>query len=283
MLDDDQGNQSAEEGSYGELSHIFELAEHFLPRSEFKIESLSVLDRRDDLQTLSTYANSVYWKLSLAAYHTSKALAAIPDSLPKEEPDKQTAAFALQLALMSGHAEGESMGFAQLETEAHTIAAAQALHSVADILAQAVYLALRLDLVRPMQERKRTASSVIVVLEEQGLRTISGAFKELIDSETFKYLAAFVNTTKHRSLMQYHFRWSLEDQEDFGLIICAFRFEDRTRSADIWPSITVKDFLNDSGSFMSGAADAIFKTVVSQLASFAGGPAFRFWFRRDID
>jgi hypothetical protein len=32
---------------------------------------------------------------------------------------------------------------------------------------------------------------------------------------------------KHRSLIDNHFRMSIEDSDDFGLTICAFRFEGR--------------------------------------------------------
>src|SRR6516225_6034497 len=124
---------------------FIELAGQFLPASEFKLESLSLFEPKNDLQTLSRYLNSVTWKLEIADYHVSEALEAIPRVLPKDEPDKRTAAWAMQFALMSGHEEGDAMAIAQRETEAHAIAAAQALHSVPDILAHALYLAFRLD------------------------------------------------------------------------------------------------------------------------------------------
>lgn len=69
-----------------------------------------------------------YLKLEIADYHVSEALEAIPRVLPKDNRDKRTAAWAMQFALMSGLEEGDAMAIAQRETEAHAIAAAQALN-----------------------------------------------------------------------------------------------------------------------------------------------------------
>lgn len=281
MDDEHPVNMNAEDEAEHFHYTLVQLASQFLPRSEFKLESLTLFDRKDDLQTLSKYLESVWWKIEIAHYHTSRGLAAISNVIPDSQSDKRTAAFAMHVSLMSGHDEGEPMAFAQLETEAHTIAAAQALHSVVDILSQAMYLAFRLDLANPMPERQRTTGSVISTLEKSGLKTVSGALKDLVNSETFRYLAAFVNTTKHRSLIDSHFRLSFEDPEDFGFSISAFRFEDRGGAVEIWPSKTVKEFLNDTESFISAAVDAILKTSESLLASFAGSRPARFWFKRD--
>jgi hypothetical protein len=45
-------------------------------------------------------------------------------------------------------------------TEAHAIAAAQALHSVIDILVDVIYIALRLNEIRAIPERYRTPQEV---------------------------------------------------------------------------------------------------------------------------
>jgi hypothetical protein len=88
---------------------LVELESQFLPRSEFKVESLSLFEAKDDLQTLGKYLLSVRWKLVLAGYHMSEALAAVPSAIPKDEPDKKLAAFAMHWNLMHGHDEGEPM------------------------------------------------------------------------------------------------------------------------------------------------------------------------------
>jgi hypothetical protein len=248
---------------------FIELAGQFLPASEFKLESLSLFEPKNDLQTLSRYLNSVTWKLEIADYHVSEALEAIPRVLPKDEPDKRTAAWAMQFALMSGHEEGDAMAIAQRETEAHAIAAAQALHSVPDILAHALYLAFRLDTLRSMRECDRTVGSIVRALKNASILSVGAAVEELITSDIFKYLRVFVNTTKHRSLIDYRFHSSLEDLEDFGLSFSAFIYEDRSGVVEGWSSKTVKESLEQSFSFMSVSVDAIIATAESVLISCA--------------
>ncbi|MGO9060090.1 MAG: hypothetical protein ACLQU2_22325 [Candidatus Binataceae bacterium] len=270
------------ERAYTDYSTLIQLASHFLPESEFNLESLTLFEAKNDLQALSTYLNSVRWKLEIAAYHVSEALASIPRVLPKDEPDSQAAAFRLHWAMMSGHDEGHAMGIAQRETEAHAIAAAQAIHSVPDLLAQALYLAFRLDTMKPMRESGRTVNRVVRALKEASIISVSWGVEQLLSSEMFKYLRAFVNTTKHRSLINYRFQWSVVNSDDFGLAISGFRYEDREGTVQVWPSKTVKEFLEDSWSFMEAAVDAIIKTSESQLASFAGSPADCFWFQAPV-
>jgi hypothetical protein len=258
---------------------LVQLASHFLPPSEFKIESLTLFEAKDDLQTLRKYLDSVYWKLRLAHYHASKALSAIPSAISDDEPDKQAAAFVMHVALMSGQDEGDPLGIAMIEAEAHAIAAAQAMDSVPDILSQVLYLAFRLDLGRPMREGLRTAQSVTQAFEAVSLNSVSWGLKELVSSETFEYLHAFVNITKHRSLIDKHFRWSIEDPDDLGLAIVAFRYEERNGKIKGWPSKTFKEFLEYTSAFMLEAENAILKTAESLLTSFAGSPAERHWFK----
>jgi hypothetical protein len=252
-----------------DYSAFVELARQFLPESEFKLESLTLFEPTTDLQTLVRYLNSVTWKLEIAAYHVSEALQAIPGILPKNEPDQRTAAFAMQFAMMSGHDEGDAMAIAQRETEAHAIAAAQALHSIPDILAHALYLAFRLDMIRPMRECDRTSGNVVRALKAASILSVSAAVEEMLTSEIFKYLRAFVNTTKHRSLIDYRFHISVVDLEDFGLSFSAFVYEDRHGVAEGWPSKTAKEFLEQSLSFVSVSVDAIIATAESLLVSYA--------------
>ncbi len=266
---------------YGQNRTLAQLASQFFPPIEFNIESLTLFEPKNDIQTLSTYLNSVYWKLGLADYHVSKALSAIPSVIPNDEPNKGSAASAIHMALMRGHHDEEvdRMEIAMLETEAHGIAAAQALDSVPDILSQALYLALRLDLKKPMLEGLRTVQSVTQALEDAALNSVSTGLKELVNSETFEYLRAFVNTTKHRSLIDNLFHRSLVDSEDYGLTICAFRYEERSGKVKGWPSKTFKEFLEYTAVYMSAAVGAILRTAEGLLASFAGWPAERFWFK----
>jgi hypothetical protein len=145
---------------------------------------------------------SVSWKLDIAQYHTAEALSAIPKSLP-EVPDKRRLATHLALLDMSGWEEAKPFSEAQFTCEAHAIAAAQALHSVADILSHVIYLGLGLEATStPLSVGERNLSSVLRNLKKSGVAPkVTDALTHLTASDRFRYLRAYVNTTKHVSLV----------------------------------------------------------------------------------
>lgn len=88
---------------------------------------------------------------------------------------------------------------AQFQSETYIEAAAQNLHSMADILCQIINKAV---LNSGIDEANVTIQRTIEELQEKAnTQDIVNTLEKLRDSHEFKYIAAFVNTIKHRSLL----------------------------------------------------------------------------------
>jgi len=99
---------------------------------------------------------------------------------------------------------GQEWNEAVFASTAETEAAAQALFSMGDILAQIVNKSV---LKEPLPEAQVSLPEVHKHLEEQGYAPIVVAqIESLQKSNEFKYLSAFVNTIKHRHLLDINFR-----------------------------------------------------------------------------
>jgi hypothetical protein len=238
--------------------HFLELAQH--------------LYGPEQSPALARCAWSVSWKLEIAQYHITEALTAIPKSLP-EVPDKRRAASELALLDMSGWEEAKPFSKAQLICEAHAIAAAQALHSVTDILSHVVYLGLGLEgTSKPLSVGERSLYSVLRNLEKSGVAPkVTSILRHLSTSDTFRYLRAYVNTTKHVSLVKRAFGISLRDEEPnkYGLVIQPFRYEFRG-TIEEWSIKWMDDFLNESMLFVSGSAVEVSQALEEFLVAKAG-------------
>ena len=160
------------------------------------------------------------------------------------------------VGMASEEDEGEAIEEAILIAEAHAIAAAQALHSVTDILANVVYIALQLDKVAFIPERDRSLSRVAEVMrptdEEHATR-----LERLKSTYEFRYLSAYVNTTKHRRLVSRGFQISVQEARQFGLRLHPFRYEFNQKDVETFPSRWMDDFLKESLVFISEEVKAI--------------------------
>ena len=129
-------------------------------------------------------------------------------------------------ASSSQQVDGVPFELSKVQVEANAIAAAQAVHSMGDILANACYWAMRLDLLRPE-----------VALEKLTLRCIrkcshsSATFthlckpiSDLFDLEERKYLNAFVNRSKHVSLV-FGFLQASFDEGKGGIRLKSFDYK----------------------------------------------------------
>jgi hypothetical protein len=212
------------------------------------------LESKDDFLSLQSSALSVPWKLGLAQYHAAQSITAIPSILPSNASNRSSAAAVLSLAAMSGSEEGEPFEFAVLMTEAHAIAAAQALHSIIDILADVIYIALRLNEKGSIPERRRNLHNVSQLAKDKQL---SAESETILASKVFRYLTAYVNTTKHRRLVNHRFTEELVEPKRFGLRFLPFRYEFSDNDVKMFPSEWVDEFLKESLSFVSEAATKI--------------------------
>lgn len=222
-----------------------------------------------DFSALGRCISSVSWKLAVAEYHVCQALEAIPKSLP-DVVDQRHAAAEFALLDMMGAREAEPFARAQFICEAHAIAAAQSLHSVPDILSHIVYLSLGPGPGQgPLPVDQRHLYKVLKIVENSKVAPkVADALSRLAASEAFRYLRAYVNTTKHVSLLDRAFGVTLRqvEPERYGLTILSFRYEFRG-IVEEWPSKWMDDFLRDSVSFVSGSAIEIGQALEEVLAS----------------
>jgi hypothetical protein len=221
------------------------------------------LESKDDYLGLHHAALSVSWKLGLAQYHASQAITAIP-RVVRNAPDKATAAGVLMMTSMSGHKEAEAFEAAMLIAEAHTIAAAQALHSVMDIFANVVYIALRLNAVKSIPERRRSLYTVAEILKDDKLGAM---LSSVLNSAEFRYLSAYVNTTKHRRLLSHRFTIEIKKPQKFGLRFRPFKYEFKKGDAQIFPNKWMDDFVRESLFFVSDAVARMGRAVERSLSA----------------
>jgi len=140
------------------------------------------------------------WKLAVAEFHATEALTAT-HALPTC-PDKRREAAGLALLHMSGSDEAKPFSDAQFICEAHAIAAAQSLHSVTDIVSNVVYIGLGCGSMAASARPRRNLHIVQRTVEKSGIApTVAGCSRPLVGLRDVQVSRAYVNTTKHVSLV----------------------------------------------------------------------------------
>lgn len=117
---------------------------------------------------------------------------------------------------------------AQFKAEAHIISSAQAIHSLCDILAIIIYFAFRLDSYpNPPPENKINLHSINKVLRKNSLYTLTQkSIDNVLTSLEFEYLGAYVNTSKHKSLIPLSLFASFQANQKSGMCIKKFSYKD---------------------------------------------------------
>lgn len=129
------------------------------------------------------YLTSLEWRQRRAGYHAEMAEAEWSDFMSKP--------FAVG---------DEAYQKAFFVYEAHAEACVQALHAMADILAQIINATL---MATPLSEDDVSFPGVPVRLKKQGNATrIITACNSLMQSKEYRYVNAFSNTIKHRRLVR---------------------------------------------------------------------------------
>ena len=141
-------------------------------------------------------SHSVHWKLNIAAYHASEI-----KKMSKVVAPSQMEAVRKIFLHASGNKQAVGYVRVQFRMEAHLIACTQALHSIGDIISHVIWYGTGLGSTVP-DKNKISLVGVINALETQEKAVgAMKALKCLRNSEAFTYLTAYVNTTKHRSLL----------------------------------------------------------------------------------
>ena len=125
----------------------------------------------------------------------------------------------------------------QLEVEIYIESIAANLHSLADVLAHVInvivlkplqnkpdYLGHRQISIHNVKNKLSSLGSLDTV-RNQYIAEIIREIHKLIDSAEFKYIAAFVNTIKHRSLLDTEFALTVQSVQSGSLMDVGYRLD----------------------------------------------------------
>ena len=192
------------------------------------------------LAQLRPSLNSIPWKFVLSRYHLAETARILSEPYSAAGKENVADAVGKLLNQAAGTEEGRAFADACFRAEAHMIAFAQALHSVGDLLASILWIVFDLDQFPSFKGRKRYLGSAIKAMERFAVApSVARAARQLLESEEFRYLSSYVNTTKHHSLVPVGYSVNLVvDDERHGLRIAAFVHGD-----EAWPERWASDFL----------------------------------------
>lgn len=111
--------------------------------------------------------------------------------------------------LISVFKDYDEFSYLMLKIRANIVAFIQSLHAVTDTCAHMLYYSLALDM-RPkvLKERDITASKVLGFLEREcqiahpEYNNLLRLFREITTGDSYQYLAALTNTSKHRCIVR---------------------------------------------------------------------------------
>lgn len=162
---------------------------------------------------------SVQWKIRLAGYHACES-----KSLLEQFTGSWTDM--MRYSFSTASEGGQEFSVAAAKSEAHLIACAAAIHSLADIMANVVFIGAGLP--PDIPEDRRSLHSVANALKQaQAAPFIVKALEDLGQSESFKYIQAYVNTTKHRSLISNQVSIHFGPPGKQGFKVMEFKYKDR--------------------------------------------------------
>lgn len=203
-------------------------------------------------ERLHVPADSIAWKIEMGYYHACESIRvlkdAIYDSRVISQNDHESIAAAKAILLSATKSpDAPPLNVARYQAEAHMIAAAQSLHSTADIMASVVFWALNFP-IQPKApvEHKLNLYRVRKFLQGDVIyRSIVDAISEVLDLHQFQYLAAYVNTTKHRSLIEVQYTAHIDPKSNprQGLKIKGFQYLDAQGNLNSYDGPWGEEFL----------------------------------------
>jgi hypothetical protein len=187
---------------------------------------------------------------NFAVFHAKKSHEII-NGLQFEPPDMEVPSSVALLRQIGREAEpGEferPLAMARFEATAHIIACFRSLHAATDLLAPVIWHALDLqanaDLAIPL--RALYPATLRDALVARNLFPgISAALKALIDNSCYRFVRAFVNASKHQSLVPAGFTVSFDmaEKHTAGMRIGEFEY-DGDRYGPKWMADFTKDEL----------------------------------------
>lgn len=155
--------------------------------TKWNFSELRKLCEEKGIPDTKIYQNSLDWRRKRADYHADMASKVWSDLF------KESFSFVDQRCHK-----------AIFSYEAQVEACVQALHSLADILAQIINVVV---LGSGLQEHCVSIKGVVKIMEKGGIAPdVAKSTRQLLDDKLFNYIEAFCNTIKHRRLIKTDFR-----------------------------------------------------------------------------
>jgi len=169
----------------------------------------------ESCQELLEFLDSIDRSTLLLRYHGISARDALKDLVDESNPHNEE-----NMLLMLGISTNQDeYSYAKLANEAHIIGAIHTIRSMLDMFGQ---LLNGLMLNNSIPVKDCTIQKARDALPDSALRQ---DMDELLDSYWFKYVSAFINTVKHRRLVQHAFSLSFQENAA-GIRIGAFSYRD---------------------------------------------------------
>lgn len=208
--------------------------------------------------SLHIATQSIVWKIDMGYYHACESIRvlkeAIYDSKVISENEHEPIAAAKSIILSAVNPCATPLNAARLHAEAHAIAAAQSLHSTVDIMASVVFWALNFQQCAnaPALNRLNLYKIRDHLKNKPNCTDIREAIVALLDLCQFKYLTAYVNTTKHRSLVQVQYTAHIDptDNPRQGLRIKEFKYRSARGNIESHDELWAEDFLFSEAQFV---------------------------------
>ena len=206
---------------------------------------------KEQLKKLIRPLSSVSWKLMLAYYHADESKRLYRSYFSEESiegtVEELVHVVGQVLKAASGSEEADKFKEAGILSEAHLIAYAQSLHSIADILAKVIYHGINLEnnLTKPIPAYKQNLHEVNEGMrKEKFALDVVKAIDALKQSPEFLYLEAYVNTTKHYSLIDVIHQISLKSNTTprYGIQILPFRYKGQSFHEKWADDFAIRDF-----------------------------------------
>lgn len=177
---------------------------------------------REQVALIRPCLNSIDAWRGYARYHFSEAKRLMAEAVG-ERPDHEV------VGAMLGAFEQEEGDFeeARFKAAAHITACVHAMHSLADIIGQTLYLGLGMNLDPALAIKEEWRVNMTRVASRLPVGPLADQASALVKGEDFIYLAAMNNHSKHRSVVPvgYSVAFTGADQEPHGLKFSAFQYD----------------------------------------------------------
>lgn len=202
--------------------------------------------------SLHEATQSIAWKINMAYYHACESVRILKEAIYESDvisaDDHESIAAAKAIILSAARdSRATPLNAARFQAEAQMIVAAQSLHSTADIMASVVYLALNFpnQAGAPGDYRLNLYRVRDYLQEVPQFQTIAKAINALLTLHQFKYLCGYVNTTKHRSLVQAVYTAYVDpsDNPRQGIRIRPFQYRDAKDNNQSFDELWGEQFL----------------------------------------